>query len=136
MLEAAIGGALIGAAAVALYATLGRIAGISGIAFGAVGGQEGSWRWPFLIGLMASGWIAAALGKPLAAAPQIEGGAGLAVLLAGAVLVGVGTRLGNGCTSGHGVCGLARLSARSLVSVLVFMALGIVSATFIRGALL
>lgn len=136
MLEAAAGGALIGLAAVALYATLGRIAGISGIAYGAVSGQEGSWRWPFLAGLIGAGWLLAALGRPLAPAPEFSGTNGFAVLLIGAVLVGVGTRLGNGCTSGHGVCGLSRLSVRSLVSVIVFMALGIVSATFIRGALL
>lgn len=136
MLQAAVGGALIGLAAVLLYATLGRIAGISGITYGAVSGQEGSWRWPFLIGLIAAGWLAAAIGRPLAPAPEFSGTSGIVVLLLGAVLVGVGTKLGNGCTSGHGVCGLSRLSARSLVSVLVFMALGIVSATFIRGALL
>ncbi len=135
MLEPIIGGALIGCAALLLYATLGRIAGISGIAYAAVAGQEGGWRWPFLAGLIGAGWIAAAVGMPLQPPPELIGSRGLAVLILGGALVGVGTQLGNGCTSGHGVCGIARLSPRSIVSVIVFMGLGMLSATFIRGAL-
>lgn len=130
------GGVLIGLAAVLLYATLGRIAGISGIGFGLVWGERGDtdWRIAFIAGLLAGGWLALALaGSP----PSInDGNASPAwlVVLAG-LLVGFGTRLGNGCTSGHGVCGLARLSPRSLVSVALFMTMGILTATLFRPLL-
>ena len=127
-----VGGFLIGAAAVLLYATLGRIAGISGIAYGTAWtrGSERLWRVLFLAGLIAGGWLAALAFGTLQASAATATTIGLA--LASGVLVGFGTRLGNGCTSGHGVCGLARLSPRSLVSVLVFMALGMLTATLIR----
>ncbi len=135
MLEPIVGGVLIGVAALLLYASLGRIAGISGIAFGAISGQEASWRWPFLLGLIGGGWLAVSAGFALQMPDSADGSGALFLLVAGGLLVGVGTRLGNGCTSGHGVCGLARLSPRSLVSVLVFMGLGMLSATFLRGVL-
>jgi uncharacterized protein len=128
-IHALAGGALIGAAAVLLYAMLGRIAGISGIAYGSLWADPGdrSWRWLFLGGLAAGGLLAAALGAalPVGAVPP-----GLAI--AAGLLVGAGTRLGNGCTSGHGVCGLARRSRRSLLSVLVFMGVGMLTATLLR----
>lgn len=130
------GGALIGLAALLLYATLGRIAGVSGIAFGTLDsrGAERHWRALFLGGLVAGSWLAAlALGALPAAATFTGGAAGIA-LVAG-VLVGLGTRMGNGCTSGHGVCGLARLSRRSLVSVVIFMAVGMLTATLLRPVL-
>ena len=127
------GGLLIGAAALLLYATLGRVAGVSGIAFGAArtSGLERAWRLLFLGGLVAGGWLAAvALGYYAAPAPRT--GTGMVVALVAGLLVGFGTRLGNGCTSGHGVCGLARLSPRSLVSVVVFMGVGMLTATLLR----
>jgi uncharacterized membrane protein YedE/YeeE len=131
------GGLLIGAAALVLYATVGRIAGISGIAYGTAWttGAERAWRLVFLGGLLAGGWAAALAFGALPAPAPATAATGMLALASG-VLVGFGTRLGNGCTSGHGVCGIARLSPRSLVSVLVFMALGMVTATLIRPLLL
>ena len=127
------GGVLIGAAALLLYATLGRIAGVSGIAFNVVSsaGEERHWRLAFLGGLVGGGWIAViAFGFFGALTPATAGG--VAIALVAGILVGFGTRMGNGCTSGHGVCGLARLSPRSLVSVVVFMAFGMMTATLLR----
>ncbi|TNJ33775.1 YeeE/YedE family protein [Arenimonas terrae] len=125
------GGALIGLSATALLWLNGRIAGISGIAWSALRetGGERRWRLMFLAGLIAGAglWFAFA---PGIAAPR-EGFA-LPLLLAGALLVGVGTRLGSGCTSGHGICGLARLSPRSLAAVVVFMAVAIATTTGVR----
>lgn len=135
-LPALAGGALIGTAVVLLYATLGRIAGVSNIAFAAAwapGGQR-AWRWSFLGGLVAGGWLAAAAFAALDAPAAASGGA-VAIALASGLLVGIGTRLGNGCTSGHGVCGLARLSPRSLVAVALFMGAGMATATLLRPAL-
>ena len=117
---AAAGGALIGIASALLLAGNGRIAGISGIAGKLMGGlrNESGWRLAFLAGLLA-GSVAL-----LALAPQVFGSAGWAPagqLVAAGLLVGYGTQLGNGCTSGHGVCGLARRSPRSLTATLTFM---------------
>jgi len=112
------GGVLIGLAACLLLLCNGRIAGISGILGGLLRrSDDWAWRLAFLVGLMAAGaatmhWLGQATPSP-ASPPQL--------LLAG-LLVGYGTSLGSGCTSGHGVCGLGRLSSRSLVAVLVFMA--------------
>ena len=130
------GGMLIGVAALLLYATLGRIAGVSGIAFGALEtrGAERHWRALFLGGLVAGSWLAALAWGALPPAAAFSGGAAGIALLAG-VLVGLGTRMGNGCTSGHGVCGLARRSRRSLVSVFIFMAAGMATATLLRPLL-
>lgn len=124
------GGALIGLAATILWIASGRVAGISGIANGLLAPQRGDvgWRIAFVVGLLAGGAIAAA---------ALPGAIGLSprslatVALAGAV-VGVGTRLGNGCTSGHGVCGLSRLSVRSAFATLTFMTTGILTATAAR----
>ncbi len=129
------GGALIGLAAVLLYATLGRIAGVSGIYYGGIWGATGerAWRWIFLGSLVAGGWIAAYFVGTLAAPAASTTAIALAV--GSGLLVGFGTRLGGGCTSGHGVCGLARLSPRSLVAVIVFMAVGILTATLLRPLL-
>ena len=118
------GGVLIGLAAAVMLLGLGRIAGVSGLAAKAAGlggsGISASGAWMFVIGLplgalvvmLVSGGIEARFASPLTLA------------IAGLV-VGVGTRLGSGCTSGHGVCGVSRLSARSVVATLVFMATGI-----------
>ena len=118
-----LGGALIGLASALLVLGNGRIAGISGILGGsfAGGGSELTWRLPFLAGLPFGAWLVRQLaGDPLGFAITAQP----VLLIAGGLLVGYGTQLGNGCTSGHGVCGLARGSRRSLVATLVFMATG------------
>jgi uncharacterized membrane protein YedE/YeeE len=115
------GGVLIGLGSVGLLLGLGRIAGISGIFGHAVLPVRGDWGWraAFLLGLLL-GAALAILWVPSAADFEITRSP--AVLAAGGLLVGFGTQLGSGCTSGHGVCGLARMSRRSLVAVPVFMA--------------
>jgi uncharacterized membrane protein YedE/YeeE len=128
-----LGGLLIGAAAALLILVNGRIAGISGIAAGLLSPQAGgrAWRILFLLGLAAGALAMNAFGAgPL---PEIDAGWPL-IILAGA-LVGFGTRLGGGCTSGHGVCGLARLSPRSLAATLIFMAVGMATVFLLRHGL-
>ena len=125
---ALLGGALIGWAATLLYAGIGRIAGISGIVNNAIERrQERGWRLAFLAGLLAAAaaWFAWSGEAP-------RNGFPLPWLLAAGLLVGFGTRLGNGCTSGHGICGLARLSKRSLAAVVAFMASGIATVYVVR----
>lgn len=133
---AVAGGALIGAAAVVLLAATGRVAGISGIAAGNLraGTGERAWRWAFLLGLLgAAGLTLWWQHLPGTAARMLLRDAMPAWQLVGAgLLVGFGTRLGNGCTSGHGVCGMARGSKRSLVAVLVFMACAMLTTFLIR----
>ena len=109
------GGVLIGLSAVLLMLTNGRIAGISGIIGGLFGGGSGEvgWRLAFIVGLVTGPFAATLLGAPL---PEIGIDASVPVILVAGLLVGFGSRLGNGCTSGHGVCGLARLSRRSLAA--------------------
>ena len=117
--SALIGGALIGIAATLLLALNGRIAGVSGVLgrlFDPVPGDV-AWRVVFLLGLML-GARAYGLFQPV----RIEVTSSIIVLVIGGLLVGYGTQLGNGCTSGHGVCGIARLSPRSIAATLVFMA--------------
>ena len=121
------GGLLIGLAAALLILLEGRIAGISGI----IGGLlqplrkgEVAWRMAFAIGLVA----APLLYRALAELPQSRIDAGWATLVVAGLLVGFGSRLGSGCTSGHGVCGLSRLSPRSLVATIVFMTAGFATA--------
>jgi uncharacterized membrane protein YedE/YeeE len=125
------GGALIGLSAVLLMLTLGRIAGIIGIAAGALPPWRGPVAWQrlaFVAGLLAAPalWLVST-----GAMPEVTLTANPWVLAGGGLLVGFGAMLGSGCTSGHGVCGLARLSPRSFVSVAVFMAVaaGIVAVT-------
>ena len=122
-IAALLGGALIGLSASLLLLLQGRIAGISGILGGLLPPTAGDadWRVAFVAGLVAAGAVAT-IAAPAAfdATPLRSVGV---TALAG-LLVGYGTRLGNGCTSGHGICGLSRLSGRSLVSVLSFMAAG------------
>lgn len=125
-LPSLLGGLLIGASACLLLLFNGRIAGISGITSGAVIPRRGeiAWRWVFLAGLLVGGLVAARIvPRAFDGAPRISW---LAIVAAG-FLVGFGTRLANGCTSGHGVCGLGRLSGRSLVATLTFMATGAVT---------
>ena len=125
-----VGGALIGLAAVWLFATLGRVAGISGIAASAMmQSKQAPWAVFFIAGLGVGGWLAYALvGFPDAAVMQFsQSDAGWFVV--GGLLVGFGTRLGSGCTSGHGVCGISRFSLRSLTATIVFLGVGMLTAT-------
>ena len=131
--SALLGGALIGLAATLLLAGIGRIAGISGIVNAAVEQRDGrSWRLGFLAGLIggAALWFVFGIGV---AAPRVD--FPLPWLIAAGLLVGFGTRLGSGCTSGHGICGLARFSKRSLVAVLAFMGAGVVTVYALRHVL-
>ena len=129
MLEALMGGVLIGLAAVWLYASLGRVAGISGIFAQAWRGRS-PWAIAFIVGLGAGGWLASpwVTHEAMSLDPLLLG--------VGGVIVGVGTRLGSGCTSGHGVCGMARLSPRSLVATCVFVGVGMLTGTVLHGSLL
>ena len=132
-LSAAIGGALIGLAAALLMLLAGRIAGISGISGClARGNGDRAWRLAFLGGLILAPLTGAVVGYGLAA-PQMPASYGVTV--AAGLLVGFGTRLGGGCTSGHGVCGIARLSPRSITATAVFMTTAILVVTFTRHVL-
>lgn len=128
-----IGGLLIGASAVALLLFLGRIAGIAGIVWSAVSAQpDNAWRWLFILGLLAG----PLLYHPLAGVPYPTPSAlPWWQAVAGGLLVGFGVRLGSGCTSGHGVCGIGRLSPRSLAATVTFMATGILTVYLIRHVL-
>ena len=130
-LIAAIGGVLIGIASWLLWWGLGRIAGVSSITADTLSAPRNpdNWRWAFLAGLIVGGSL---LGQSLDI-PTLPTRP-LPLLIAAGLLVGVGTVWGSGCTSGHGVCGLGRLSLRSLVAVLTFMAAGMATVTFVRGA--
>jgi uncharacterized protein len=124
--QAAIGGVLIGLASWLLLASLGRIAGISGISASALvpakhaAEGETAWRWAFIVGLVGVG----ALASTYMQVPVIAARPYSLLVLAG-LLVGLGTVLGSGCTSGHGVCGMGRRSMRSLIATLTFMGAGI-----------
>ncbi len=129
-ISALVGGALIGIASALLFALNGRIAGVAGILGGLLPAakDDAVWRILFLAGLIVGAFAYAALSgnAPL----QID--ATLPVLIAGGLITGFGARLGGGCTSGHGVCGLGRLSARSLVATAVFMATTFATVFIIR----
>ena len=130
-LTGSIGGALIGLAAVVLLVANGRIAGVSGIVGGLLARVPGdtAWRAAFVVGL----WVGALIywavrGEP----PPFELEPALPLAIAAGLLVGFGTRLGSGCTSGHAVCGIARFSKRSTVATVVFMAAGILTVFIAR----
>jgi uncharacterized protein len=134
-----LGGVLIGISAVMVMALFGRIAGISGIARGAMAAilpidgapSDRGWRIAFVLGLLAAPLALMLAGLPVEqTVPDNLVGMAIAGLL-----VGVGTAVGSGCTSGHGVCGLARLSVRSLVAVLTFMAAAFVTVFVLRHVL-
>jgi hypothetical protein len=116
--QALAGGVLIGIAAAGLLLVNSRIAGISGILADATGRQASVWQWAFLLGLGLAGFAATRLGH---AVPPALGQESLPLLAVAGLLVGFGTRLSNGCTSGHGVCGIAQLNPRSLAATAVFM---------------
>lgn len=127
------GGALIGVAAAMLVLLNGRIAGISGIVGGLLRPRrdETGWRLAFVAGLLVAPAVVLLLGG--VPAPRID--AGFGTLVAAGLLVGIGTSYGSGCTSGHGVCGVSRLSPRSLVATLAFMAAGMATVFLARHAL-
>ncbi len=116
------GGVTIGLAAVALMAFNGRIAGISGIIDGFVFGEDRRWRGMFLGGLLLGGLLVFLVAPDRIPGVEADGFSDYARLIIGGLLVGFGTRMGSGCTSGHGVCGIGRLATRSLVATCVFMA--------------
>ncbi|MGE4801877.1 YeeE/YedE family protein [Yersinia hibernica] len=128
--SALAGGALLGIAVTILWLWNGRIAGISGILGGLLPPKTGDiwWRVAFIIGLV----IAPLIYSLFAALPMIQIDADLPVLIIAGLLVGLGTRYGAGCTSGHGVCGLARFSPRSLVATLSFMFTGFATVWLVR----
>lgn len=129
-IPALAGGALIGLAAVLLLLANGRVAGISGIVGGVVeGADDMGWRLAFIAGLVLGPLLITPI---LGAPPAIRIDAPLWSVIVAGLLVGFGTRLGSGCTSGHGVCGLARLSPRSLTATLNFMGVAIVVVFVVR----
>jgi uncharacterized membrane protein YedE/YeeE len=133
-ISATLGGALIGLAAALLMLLAGRIAGISGILGECLALTSGdrAWRLAFIAGLIVAPIFSGLLGQPL---PFPEMPASYLLIAAAGLLVGVGTRLAGGCTSGHGVCGIARLSPRSLAATVTFMATAIVVVFIMRHML-
>lgn len=132
--SALIGGILIGLSAVLLMALNGRVAGISGILANTMIGAPGdrAWRLLFIAGLIAGPLVIRLIsGESL----PFEITTNLILLISGGLLVGFGTRLGSGCTSGHGVCGLSRFSVRSLVAVITFIGVGMLAVALLRFAM-
>lgn len=127
------GGVLIGLAAALFLLLNGRIAGISGVLGGLLRPAKGDvgWRVAFLAGMVGAPTVYALVAS--VPAPRID--AGWVALVVAGLLVGLGTRYGSGCTSGHGVCGLSRLSLRSLVATLTFMVAGFVTVYIVRHLL-
>jgi len=130
-LSGLLGGALIGLATALLMVLTGRIAGISGIFGGLLSlkASDRGWRLAFVAGLLAAPLLAALGGASL---PMPAMPANLAVVAIGGLLVGVGTRISGGCTSGHGVCGTARLSTRSITATAIFMVVAIGTVAIVR----
>jgi uncharacterized membrane protein YedE/YeeE len=132
-IPAAIGGTLIGLAVALLMLTTGRIAGISGIVDGLIGNADGKgWRAAFIAGVILAPLVARVVGFTL---PMPQMPASWVVIAGAGLLVGFGTRLGGGCTSGHGVCGMARLSPRSIVATVIFMGTAMVVVAIARHGL-
>lgn len=144
-LQGLAGGVLIGLSATWLMAALGRIAGISGIAATLVTTRpqrQNAWRLAFVLGMVSGPLLVmlinaqtgTSLGNVAGTAGDVIGqpAGGTALMLAAGLLVGVGTGLGSGCTSGHGVCGLARLSPRSLAATLTFLAAAMITVFIVR----
>lgn len=130
--SALVGGGLIGFSILLLWLIEGRIAGIAGILGGVLNQRQADklWRLAFIAGLILAPSLYV-LVRPL---PPLISTHSTAILIIGGLLVGFGTRLGNGCTSGHGVCGIARLSKRSIVATAVFMATGAATVFVVRHA--
>jgi len=134
-ISAAIGGALIGLSAALLMLLNGRIAGVTGIFAGLIEpqGNDGAWRAAFVVGLVAAPLPAALIGYTVPI-PQMPTST-ITIAVAG-LLVGFGTRLSNGCTSGHGICGIARLSPRSIVATAIFMTAAIIVVALTRHTII
>ena len=131
-----MGGLLLGVSSALFILLNGRVLGISGILGGLIPPKSGdsAWRISFFLGMIASPFLFSLLAPSgLAFPPRIDAGYGL-IILSG-LLVGIGTRYGSGCTSGHGVCGLSRLSPRSLVATLIFMSVGFLVVYLVRHVL-
>ena len=128
--SALAGGVLIGIAAALLLLVTGRIAGVSGIVGGLLRPTPGDigWRIAFVVGMLLAPLVFIAA----SALPPLQIAAGYPMLIAGGLLVGLGTRYGSGCTSGHGVCGVARASPRSIAATLAFMLAGFVTVYLVR----
>lgn len=125
--QSLLGGSLIGIAAVLMMATLGRITGVSGITSGLLSLNMSSdtiWRLAFVVGLLVGPLLYLLLGGKL---PEVVVDQRLPYLIAGGLLVGFGTTLGSGCASGHGVCGVARISPRSLLATGMFVVMGMLT---------
>jgi len=130
-ISAAIGGGLIGLSSVLLMLLTGRIAGISGIFGGLLdlGNGVKGWRIAFIAGLILAPLFAGWIGDPM---PKPQMPASWTIIIAAGLLVGFGTRLGGGCTSGHGICGVARLSGRSITATAIFMLAAIATVAVTR----
>jgi len=132
VLNALYGGLMIGLAAALLMVFNGRIAGISGIFAGLLQHPfKFHWRWAFILGLVVSPFIY----QLLFTLPVVSSIPNMGTTIFAGLLVGIGTRLGNGCTSGHGVCGIARFSKRSLVATCTFMLTGMLTVFIMRHTL-
>jgi uncharacterized protein len=131
LISALLGGALIGLASVMLMALVGRIAGVSGILgeFLTLESGDKVWRFAFIAGIILAPVASGLLGYPVPV-PQMP--ASWTMIVFAGLLVGFGTRLGGGCTSGHGVCGIARLSTRSITATTIFMATAMIVVAVIR----
>jgi uncharacterized membrane protein YedE/YeeE len=129
--SALLGGGLIGLASVLLMLLNGRVAGISGIVGGALAISAGDkvWRLAFIAGLIVAPIVIGLFGHPL---PEPQMPASWLLIVAAGILIGFGARYGGGCTSGHGVCGIARLSARSIAATAIFMINAIIVVAIIR----
>lgn len=134
LLAAAIGGLLIGIASLGLLLASGRVVGISGVLGGLLPPRRGdsNWRWSFVGGLLAGGLLLQLVWPQTL---EFSSQGSTTSLLAAGLLVGAGTRIGNGCTSGHGVCGISRLSQRSFIATTTFMAAAIATVYFTRHIL-
>jgi uncharacterized membrane protein YedE/YeeE len=129
-LSGLFGGALIGLASAVLVLLTGRVAGVSGILGGALtSGADRAWRAAFIAGLIAAAIIAPLFGAP---SPARLASSNLVLFALAGLLVGFGSRMGNGCTSGHGACGFARFSTRSIVATIVFMGVAVATVALVR----
>jgi uncharacterized membrane protein YedE/YeeE len=129
--QALLGGILIGISAALLLAFNGRIAGISGILynllFNPLSGSERGWRMAFLVGLIGGGYLM------LPVEFELRQDYSPILLIISGLAVGIGTRIGNGCTSGHGVCGIGLMAGRSIVATATFMVSGIITVSILRN---
>ena len=129
--QALLGGILIGISAALLLTFNGRIAGISGILynvlFNPLSGSERGWRMAFLVGLIGGGYLMLPVGF------ELRQGYSPILLIISGLAVGIGTRIGNGCTSGHGVCGIGLMAGRSMVATATFMVSGIITVSILRN---